>query len=493
MEKFRLAVLALLMAPAAAGAQSVTTYHNSNTRHGDYVVPGLTAATAAGMKLDPAFSATLSGNIYAQPLYWQATGAKTGRLIVATENNIVYALNPATGVAIWHTQLAAAAPLSAFPCGNINPEGITGTPVIDQATGTLYLNALSQTGGNTPQQLAYAISLKDGKVLPGWPIDVAASLTAQGVVFSALTQGERSGALFFEGNLYLVYGGKAGDCGTYHGTVVQIDPTKPAVVASWSTRANGGGIWSQGGIAGDGKSLFTTTGNTIGASSWGDGEAIFRLKPGLAHSLNTRDYFAPTNWQALDSADQDLGGTEALPLEAASDGSKSEPRILALGKNGYAYLVNTANLGGISTAPAVVQVSGASIITGPAVYSTKKVTLVAFTNRDGISTCSGNNLTMLTIAGSGSSPVSQAWCAAFNGAGSPIITTSEGERDPLVWVVGAAGDNLLHGYNALTGAPVFTGGGATMAGLHGFQTLMAAGDHLYVAGDGTVYGFTFGG
>ncbi|MGK3850861.1 hypothetical protein ABI057_15910, partial [Enterococcus faecium] len=81
---------------------------------------------------------------------------------------------------------------------------------------------------------------------------------------------------------YFVYGGRSGDCDPYRGTVLELDPSGPTVTGAWATRASRGGIWSQGGIATDGKSLFITTGNTEGASSWGDGEAIERLKPGLA-------------------------------------------------------------------------------------------------------------------------------------------------------------------------------------------------------------------
>jgi outer membrane protein assembly factor BamB len=485
-----LMTLALLALSRAAPAQSVLTYHNGNARLGDYVVPGLTASAAASMHIDSGFVASFTGNVHAQPLYWQTKADPTGEVIVVTESNTVLALNASTGATVWQTQLAPPAPLSAFPCGNINPEGITGTPVIDGSTGTLYLNALSQSGNNSPLQLIYAVSLKDGSVLPNWPINVQAALGDLGVGFSPLTQGQRSGALVLDKQVYFVYGGKFGDCGTYHGTVVQIDPMTAKAVASWETSANGGGIWSQGGISSDGKSLFTATGNTIGAQSWGGGEAIFRFKPGLVQSQSTRDYFVPTNWQSLDNADADLGGTEALPLQISADG-KDDARILALGKDGNAYLVNGNNLGGISDPIEKTQVSHASIITGPAVYAGPQGSLVAFTNQSGLGNCSGTNLTMLSVAKKGKKSITQAWCAAFSGAGAPIVTTIDGSSDPLVWVVGAGGDNLLHGYDALTGAVVFSGGGATMTGLNHFQTLIAANSHLYVAANGKVYGFAF--
>jgi hypothetical protein len=487
-----LAALALASLPGIAAAQNVTTYHNDLTRHGDYVVSGLTASAAANMHMDTGFNATVSGHVYAQPLYWKAKKATTGDVIVATESNIVYALNASTGAVVWQTQLAPAAALSNFPCGNIDPEGVTGTPVIDQASGTLYLNALTKTGSNAPLQLLYALSVTTGKILPGWPIDVQASLKTLGVTFSPLTQGQRSAALFFEKNLYIVYGGKSGDCGTYAGTVVQVDPTTPALTASWETRANGGGIWSQGGLAGDGKSLFITTGNTKGASQWGDGEAILRLKPGLAHSTNTKDYYTPANWQDLDNSDADLGGTEALPIEGLDNKGKLEPRVIAFGKDGKAYLTRSGNLGGVGGQIAITPVSTSAIITAPAVYTPGATqTMVAFTNSAGTGTCTSNNLTMLNVAAQGSNPIKVAWCATFAGRGAPIITTTDGTANPLVWVLGASGDSLLHGYNVQTGASVFGGGGSPMAGLHHFQTLIAAEGRFYIGADNKIYAFTF--
>jgi hypothetical protein len=161
-----------------------------------------------------------------------------------------------------------------------------------------------------------------------------------------------------------------------------------------------------------------------------------------------------------------------------------------LGKSGLAYLLNSANLGGFSKAIETLQVSNSAIVTGPAIYNTATSTLVAFANSDGtVIGCSGKNITTLKIT-AGSNPLSVAWCAALNGRGSPIVTTTDGTAQPIVWAVGAEGDNKLHGFNALNGKPVFTSTSA-MAGLRHYQTLIAANNHLYVAGDGAVYAFKF--
>jgi len=487
--RLRLLFAAILigMLPAGAGADSVVTYHNGNHRHGAYIVPGLTIAAAANMQPDSKFKPTISGHIYAQPLFWKPKGANRGLVVVATESNNIFALNESTGDTVWQIALASPVPHSELPCGNIDPVGITGTPVIDEAAGVLYLNALVRTA-HGPRHKVYALSMSDGSVLPNWPIDVEAALQRKGTNFSSPVQGERSALLLFANKLYVNYGGNFGDCGNYHGTVVQIDPDKPKVEANWQTRATGGGIWAQGGLAGDGSYLYITTGNTFGATTWSDGEAVIKLHPGLAHSNNIKDYFAPSNWKELDNSDQDLGGTEALPLNVAVPGDKPAARVIAFGKDGKAYLLDRKNLGGIGGAIQVLQVANGGIRTAPAVYQTDAQTLVAFTNL-GNGHCSGNNITAVNVAVSGTSPMSFAWCAGLNGGGAPMVTTTDGKANAIVWAVGAEGDNALHGFSVADGKTVFSGAGTTMSGLHHFQTILATRDRFYVAGDNNVYAF----
>jgi len=486
--KMRFWMLAAVVgfAPAAVLADSVVTYHNSNQRDGAYAIDSLTLAAAANMHRDNGFDGTITGHVYAQPLFWKPKGTKHGLVIVATESNTVYALNESSGKVVWKATLADPMPLSQLPCGNIDPMGITGTPVIDPASGRLYLSAMTKTG-NGARHMVYALSLSDGSVVSGWPLDMQALLTGQGASFNSSIHGERSALLFFKNKLYVNYGGHFGDCGAYHGTVAQIDPNTPTLEANWQTRASGGGIWAQGGIAGDGTNLFATTGNTFGASSWQDGEAIIRLHPGLVHSDDSHDFFTPSNWKSLDNSDQDLGGTEALPIDI--HGARTAKRVIAFGKDGNAYLANRNNLGGVGGQIQVTQVSNGSIRTAPAIYETDTSTMIAFTH-SGSSHCSGSNVTMLNIAASGNTPISFAWCAQYNGNyGGPIVTTTDGAANAIVWVPGAEGDNQLHGFNALNGSVVFSGTGTSMSGLHHYQTILATEKRFYVAGDNKVFAF----
>jgi hypothetical protein len=72
------------------------------------------------------------------------------------------------------------------------------------------------------------------------------------------------------------------------------------------------------------------------------------------------------------------------------------------------------------------------------------------------------------------------------------VTTSDGTSDPVVWMVGAEGDNRLHGFKGDTGGPLIPGDAApAMSGLRHFQTLIATSDHLYVGADGRIYAFAF--
>jgi outer membrane protein assembly factor BamB len=483
--------------PACARAQdqSVTTYHGDASRSGHYIVPGLTWERARAMHHDAAFQGVVSGHVYAQPLYWHPSGSDPGLLIVATENNDVYALNAETGAEVWKRSLGTPVLRVTLPCGNVDPVGITGTPAIDATTQALYLDAVvAGSASPDPQHLIYALSLRDGSVLPGWPVNVVDALRRAGMTFSPRVQSER-GALLVQGDaVYVPYGGHWGDCGDYHGWVVRVALHDPTQVAAWSTRARAGGIWAQGGVVSDGQSLFVATGNTRGAQTWSDGEAIIRLGADLAAPRTPANFFAPTDWDALDNRDADLGGTAPLPLDLPGASGPTSV-ILALGKNGKAYLADRGTLGGIGGELASWTVANRPIITAAATWPTTAGAMAVF---HGAPTecpghASGAGVVALEI-GAGSPPTLRtAWCAPLDGAGAPIVTTSSTQADPIVWITGAEGDNRLHGFRGDTGEEVFGGGGAAeeMAGLRHFGTILVARRRLYVAGDGRIYAFTF--
>jgi len=483
----------MLLMGVPSYAQSVLTYHNDATRSGLYVMPRLTYERAAGMHLDADFDGRVEGHIYAQPLFWHFRQTTRKLVIVATEDDVVYALDARTGKVAWRKSLGAPVPRSALPCGNISPLGITGTPAIDSIKDAIYLDAMvTAQDGSAAQHLVFGLSVGDGAVLPGFPINVADALRARGLTFVPRLQNQRGALLIAENKLFVPYGGHFGDCGQYRGWVVGIDLNDPLAVSAWSTRAIGGGVWAPGGISYDGRSLFVATGNTIGTSEWADGEAIIRLGLDLKRSQDTRDFFAPSDWKSLDSADLDLGGVGALPLDVRDPDGKTA-LLLALGKDGKAYLLDRSNLGGIGGARDVARVARNPIRTAPAVLPTQNGSYVALEGNgagcpNGVSNA---GLTVLKIEAHPAPKVSTAWCGAVYGRGAPIVTTDDDNSNPIVWMVGAEGDDRLHGFRADTGAPVFTGGGPSdaMTGLRHFVTILASDDRLFIAADNRLYAF----
>jgi hypothetical protein len=180
----------------------------------------------------------------------------------------------------------------------------------------------------------------------------------------------------FEGKVFAPFSGLWGDCGVYRGRVIGISTSGLAEPSTFATRANGGGIWGQGGVTNDGSSLFAATGNTMGTDAWGDGEAVLRFAPDLARPIDKRDFFAPSDWHDLDNQDLDLGGTAPLPLNVpVPDGTRA--LILAIGKNGFAYLVDRASLGGMGGELTRRKVTTNVAVAGPATWSTAGGALVA--------------------------------------------------------------------------------------------------------------------
>src|SRR5216117_2499872 len=356
---------------------NVTQEHNNPSRDGVYIDAGFTPSAASNLTRDLNFDGTIVGNVYAQPLYIE--GGPNGPMIIAvTESNNVYALNPTTGTVIWQRTDLGPPVTSGLPCGNINPAGITGTPVVDLASRSLFFDALID--GTTKKHFIYSLNVDTGATNPNWPVDVNATATYNGMTFTSLVQEERGALALVNGIVYVAYSGYNGDCGMYHGWVVGISINNPSNDKAWSTTAIAGGIWGHGGVASDGTNMFVVTGNTIGTGGiWSGGEAIIRLQAGPVWTGQPTDYWAPSNWFSLDGSDTDLGGVSATLIDVP--GATPSQLVLALGKDSNAYLVNRNNLGGITAPVASANVSatvnrGTSAVT----YHTSQGTYFGFHN-----------------------------------------------------------------------------------------------------------------
>ena len=477
------------------GSASVLEHHNGPRRDGLYLDSTLTRASAATFHRDLSFATSLSGAVYAQPLFFANGPGGKDVVIAATGQNVVYALDAATGSPVWQRSLGTPVPRATLPCGNLDPLGVTGTPVIDPVSRTLYLAAMTTPdGGATKRHLAFALSLDDGSVRSGWPVDVGAAASFGGNAFLASVQNQRGALALLGGTLYVPYGGHWGDCGSYRGWLLGIPLGNPGAVKAWATGAVGGGAWGPSGVASDGTWLFLATGNTFGASNWAGGEALLRFAPGPAFGGSPADYFAPGNWQALDAGDVDLGGTGPMLLDVP--GATPSQLLVGLGKDGKIYLADRTNLGGVGGAVAVAVVSSGAIINAAAAYTTATGAYVAFKGAG--SACpagQGGELTAVRVV-SGSPPsVVTAWCARQNGAGSPMVTTSDGHAEAIVWGIGAdaGGDARLHGFDGDSGQVVYAGGGpadAMPGGVPRFQTPILAKGRLFVGGNGAIHAFT---
>lgn len=437
-------------------SSSVLEHHGSPSRSGLYTDSALTSAVAATVKRDAAFNGAVTGNVYAQPLYVENGPNGAEAFIVATEQNHVTALDGA-GTPIWDKTFGAPA-TSNLPCGNIRPLGVTGTPVIDPASRTIYFDAMTTPDNNrTFKHLIYAISVDDGSTRTGWPIDFDSVLPGA----SAAHHNQRGALTIVNGTLYVPYGGHYGDCDPYRGTVIGVPLAEPTSATAWTVPAEEGGIWAPGGLASDGTDIFAATGNTTNASGWAGGEALIRLKNGTNFSNQPVDYFAPTNWKALDDSDLDLGGSN--PVLVDLPGSAFPHLILAFGKDATLYLVNRDNLGGIGSQLASLKVMNGAIIGAPATYKTTKGTYVAFrsTRSTPVNCPSGGagNVGVARIVAGSPPRIEMAWCTDEKSLGSPIATTQDGTT-AVVWDA----NDKLWAYDGDTGAKILAGAdlGATM-------------------------------
>jgi hypothetical protein len=435
---------------------SVYQHHKNGSRDGLYIDSAFTQTAAATTHVLSGFMGTVTTTVYAQPLYVEngAGGAET--FVVATEDNHVTTYNATTGAVIWDTGPSVIGPYATAnpPGGSVGPKniGITGTPYIDIGSRTIFFDAMTTPDNNaTYHHKVFALSLDTGKVQPNWPVDVNAAVSG----FDSGIQNERGALQFVNGILYVPYGGYDGDGGTYYGSVIGFPVANPGTPTWWHTTAAKGGVWGPGALPTDGTSVFPVTGNTSGAGgTWGGGEAVIRLTAGPTFSGNTADYFAPSNWQSLDNSDTDLGGASEVLIDMP--GAQHPHLVAAGGKDGFLYILDRDNLGGIGGELLKTQVSGAQVKGAPAAYTTAQGTYVAMhIENGGGSNCPagmGGNLVVVKIT-QNPMAATTAWCSTQGGLGSPIVTTTDGKANPIVWNASGA----LYGWNGDTGALIVDG------------------------------------
>jgi outer membrane protein assembly factor BamB len=314
--------------------------------HGDLARTGV-ATTMPPVSGDPKVVASLQldGPVYASPIVVHGT------TVVATENNTVYAFDTRFHQ-LWKQHLGEPSPGSERDCGNIDPLGITGTPVYDATSGLVFV---APEYGGPPRHEVVALRLSGGEIAWHRSIDLP------GVETKAMQ--ERGALTVTGGRVWIPFGGLAGDCGGYKGRVVgvNLDGTGDPVVYTVPTTREAG-IWTAPGpvVDADGN-LFVAVGN--GESGTGDrydySDSVLKISP----SAKLLDSYSPKTWAADNDSDLDLGSQGPALV-----GGKW---VFTAGKSGFAYVLDQKHLGGVGGEVSQLDVCtsfGGTSVSGDVVY-----------------------------------------------------------------------------------------------------------------------------
>ncbi len=467
---------------------NVLTYHYDNTRQGAntnefLLTPGNVNTSTFGRLM----TYTVDGHVYAEPLYVSGLaipGQGTHNVVfVATEHDSVYAFDAdsaagPTGGLLWFTNLGISAVTPNNDFGNrygayhdLVPEmGITGTPVIDPVSGTLYVDVFTHEGSNIYYHRIHALDITTGNERPYSPVLVAASVPGRGVdssngvvTFNPEQQLQRPAMTLAGGKLFVAYGSYA-DTDPYHGWILGYDTTNlqlqtnyifnttpNATIADFGANAAEGALWMGGnGLSVDANTnlYFETANGSFSANTNGVDYSDSFMKLSITNGLQVADYFTPYNQASLQAADEDLGsgGPLLLPDEA---GSTAHPHlIVGAGKEGKIYLVDRDSMGHYNSTndnQIVQEIPGAI---GGAFESPAYFNHQIYYQGDGdvMKAFAITNAVLTTT------PVSQS-STSFGYHGSTPVISANGLNNGIAWVIQAdayasGGPAVLHAYNA---------------------------------------------
>lgn len=469
----------------ASAGSSVLERNNHPSRDGHFVQPTLTKAAAASLARDAAFTGSFTGNMWASPLYLESGPAGKGVFFVVTTGNDVIALDETTGAVVWTHNIGPSPVSSGAGCGSIHPIGILSTPVIDAKARAIYV--AGAIGAQTiARHEVHALSVDDGSLLAGWPVDVS-RLSAGTLAFSPPPHNQRSALSLVGGILYVAYGGHVGDCGPYHGWVVGINAKDPTKVGAWASGGQGEGIWAAGGMASDGSGVFAVTGNsTVGTATHLDSEEVVRITGLGTLARSDANVYFPASWRTMDSADADFAANSPVYIQVP--GATPSAFVAAISKDGHLYLLDSKNLGGMGghVVDFTVAKGSMSIHTAPAAYTTAQGVHVTFSTDSGALCPAGGpsgQVVMSVLIPAGNPPVPQVeWCAALAGVvTAPIATTTDGKNEAVVWFMN---NGKLNGVDGDTGDVILAGGTETCTGVRQWTSPIAVKGHIIAAGDG---------
>ena len=360
--------LTALLAAATVGlsipthAVDILTQHNDNYRSGanthERVLNTSNVNVSTFGKL---FCRTVDGCVYAQPLV--ATGVKIGGhrrdvVYVATEHNTVYAfdaVDPAASTSLWQINLGPSVPTSDYndgPYGTYRDlaveVGITGTPVIDRSTGTLYVVSKNKEDGVYHLRL-HALDMTTGQERGGSPVEVTATMPATGdgsakgvLTLDSMKQMNRPGLLLHGGVVYVALGALE-DYPPYHGWLIGYDAKSLKQTAFYNATPDGvaGGIWASGNgpsVDGDGDIWLATGNGTFTAAAGGRdyGDSFVRLDP--RKNLSVVDWMTPHDQEHMDANDADLGSGGPVYIPGPNI-------IVGGGKDCFLFVLDPQNAG----------------------------------------------------------------------------------------------------------------------------------------------------
>jgi len=497
----------------------VYTWKYDNTRQGQNTSEAtLTRANVNPQQFGKIASYALDGYAYAQPLYVSGVATSTGVynvVYVATEHDTVYAFD-ADGEAaapLWKVSfinppgIIPVPPADTGETGDLIPEcGISGTPVIDPSTQTLYVVVNTKEAGPTYPYRLHALDLRTGAEKPGSPVTISAS--AGSVSFDPLTHLQRPGLLLLNGAVYVAFGSH-GDRSTWQGWVLGYNAATLAPAGVYLTAPGGSAgsaIWQGGaGPAADssGGIYFETGNGPYDGTNMGDSV----VKLGTNGGLTRADWFTPSDQATYQSADVDLGSAGPMVLPGAVGNATHRDLVLATGKPGVLYLLDQANLGKYQAGGSDTQIVqslaihpsfpnvgdlSAGVFNTPAFWNggtaatgTIYVGAVLSTGPDVLRAFSISGAAISTSAAGTTSH-------AFPYPGVAPVVTSNGTANAIVWVIEGGGYRptmpaILHAYDGsrlateLYASSAAPGGRDTAGPAVKFTVPLAVNGKVYVA------------
>jgi hypothetical protein len=458
-------VVVLGVVPTALQAQtSVVTNRYDGARTGaNLKETALTAANVNASVFGRLQSYPVDGAVYAQPLLLSGVsiqGTVRNVLYVVTMNDKVYAFDAdsASPLPLWMTDFTSPPAVTAVPMTDIvSPSlniygnvGIESTPVIDRATGTLYLVARTKENGSYVQRL-HALDVTTGKERTRSPVTIAGKVAGSApdakvdgsglvVTFDAKMHQQRPALALTNGVVLVAWAGHE-DKLPYHGWIMGFDATTlaPVGVFAVSPDSDSGGIWQSGRaptIDAAGNAYFATgNGKWDGTRNFGDSLLKFSVS---RSAMRLIAYFTPANEATLDSNDDDLSGSGFTLLPGTNV-------LIGGGKEGVLYLLDANKLGGkVANDAQVLQkvdVNGGHVMGGPVFWQAPNVgPLVYNWNEDDVLVAyrfSGGRLTAPYAEGTVRSPGHPGGSLAISANGSAANTG-------IVWASIPTSQNAKH-------------------------------------------------